>query len=98
MEETLFYKKHQEETLNGQPFVKRNGGRGSERISEDQPPYIKKMKIWKTRSKEDQTSTGKTRWKTRTKKLCDLEREQSGTEETWFDLMTGRYRPNRREN
>ncbi len=43
------------------------------------------MKIWKTRSKEDQTSNGKTRPTTRTKKLCDLDREQKGTEETLVD-------------
>ena len=85
VEATLFYKMHPEDTLKWQPFVKRKGGRGYELISEDQPPYNKKMKIGKTRSKEDQTSTGKTRRTTRTKKLCDLEREQKGTEETWVD-------------
>ncbi len=74
-----------EDILKGQPFVKQKDGRGSERISEDPPPCNKKMKIGKPRSKEDQTPTGKARWTTRTKKLCDFEREQRGTEETWFD-------------
>ena len=49
MKETLFYKKQQEETLKGQPFAERKDGRGSDRISEDQAPYNKKLKIGKPR-------------------------------------------------
>ena len=43
------------------------------------------MKIWKPRSKEDQTPTGKAQETTREKKVCDLERERRCTEETWVD-------------
>ncbi len=85
MEEFLLYKKKKEKTLKGQPFAERKDGRGSDRISEDQAPYNKKLKIGKPRLKEDQTPTGEAQGTTREKKVCDLEHERRGTEETWVD-------------